>query len=663
VTDSKTTTAKAGTFEIRLDPYQSLCEIRSEKRHLRFRAEAAFETPQGPARASLFSGSSAEQREDGLEIRGRNDLLQWSILLEPFQDDLLEMRTTFQARGPGKVRLLSHDPMILNLEESWLGEGDLDKLCKWTQPFDVWGRPGQFSLGQPVPPKFDPYWQGAVFDPHSAEALCFGFRQNCQWADRVDFEEARLRLSSRIDVPLQAPLQSDRLLLCLDLPVTQAMLRIKPTYQLRVPAEKTAEHFGWNSWDYYRLEVTAQDVLENVEFLASDPELRRKIRYIIVDDGWETMVGDWDVSDRFGMAMAELAERIRQAGFVPGLWSAPFLANRHSRLLKNRPDLAVQCSGEPYSAWSLTGCAPPWGDRCQLDPTRQEVVEHIEKTYRKFREWGYGYFKTDFLSNCVKPAFGVGQDVPGRRLELEFHDRDQGLLCAHRRCMRAIRDAIGPESFWTGCGTLYATGAGLMDASRISADIHVYWKELLRCAGSVLFNYHLQGRLWLSDPDFAVFRGRDTVKPGMMDWHNHARDDEEVFGLDEARLWATCLILSGGLIVLGDRLESLNDRGMEIVRKVLTLAGGRAGVPLDPESAMPGLVCKRQGGMILLGLLNWQDSPRPLGQALAQRGEDLPARMEEVWTGRTIDRDALGRLEVPARGAVLLVGEAAASGG
>ncbi len=656
MTDSQTAVEKVGKFEILLDPGQGLCEIRIAERYIRFSGKVIFQTPSGCNEASLFSGCTLQQREGGLEIRSGQDPLRWGIRMTPLEEDLLEMQTTFESSGPEKVRLLSHDPMILDLEDSWLGEKDLDELCRWTQPFDVWGRPGQFRLGEPIPPKFDPYWQGAIFDPQSVEALCFGFRQNCQWADGVDVQGTRLRLSSRIDVPLRTQLQSDRLLLSLDLPVTEGMVRIKPTYQPRVPAEKTAEHFGWNSWDYYRLEVTARDVLENVEFLASDPRLRSRIRYIIVDDGWETMVGDWDVSERFGMDMAELAARIRQAGFVPGLWSAPFLANRHSRLLSARPDLAVQCQGRPYSFWALTGCAPPWGDRCQLDPTRQEVVEHIEKTYRKFRDWGYGYFKTDFLSNPIKPAFGVGDDVPGNKIELAFHDPDQGLIRAHRRCMQALRQAIGPESFWTGCGTLYATGAGLMDASRISADVHVYWSQLLNCARSVLFNYHLQGRLWLSDPDFAVFRGKDTAKADMMDWHNVEKGGKEVFTLSEAQMWASCVILSGGLVILGDRFKGLNDRGLDIVGKVLELSGGQPGVPLDPASPLPERLLKRDGDRILLGLFNWSQEARPIGAGLEADDCALPGEFRDVWSQRALGFSELGDLEIEPHCCLLLQG-------
>jgi hypothetical protein len=172
-----------------------------------------------------------------------------------------------------------------------------------------------------------------------------------------------------------------------------------------------------------------------------------------------------------------------------------------------------------------------------------------------------------------------------------------------------------------------------------------------------MFNFHLHGNVWLNDPDFAVFRGRDTSREGMMDWHNHDRVDQQVFDLHEARLWATCTILSGGLVILGDRLAGLNEAGLAIVRTVLELSGGQAAVALDISEPMPSLLLKRDGPRVMLGLLNWTDQSRPVGQGLARTSPGLPDRLADVWTGRRFSVSQLPSVQLAPHSGLLLMAD------
>jgi len=130
-----------------------------------------------------------------------------------------------------------------------------------------------------------------------------------------------------------------------------------------------------------------------------------------------------------------------------------------------------------YGEWS----DPVWLDEGGIDP--DIFFDHDGTSYyrlfRKLYKWGYRYFKTDFLSNPFKS--GVGTAGPAELGILQFHNPEDGLMRAHRRCMQAIRAAIGEDSFWLGCGSIWATGAGLMDGSRISSDIHATWQSVSKC--------------------------------------------------------------------------------------------------------------------------------------------------------------------------------------
>jgi hypothetical protein len=254
------------------------------------------------------------------------------------------------------------------------------------------------------------------------------------------------------------------------------------------------------------------------------------------------------------------------------------------------------------------GCDPPWGDRIFLDPTHPGVREHLTSLYRRLYAWGFRYFKTDFLADPIAHEFD-GERMKWRG-QLQFHDPAIGLVRGHRACMEAIRAAIGPDSFWLGCGSLFASGAGIMDATRISADMRVHFTNLLMCARSAIFNGNLHGGPFLADPDFSVFRGRDTALPhglevpaeGKKPYDRLKADTGPVFDLAESRLWAAVLIMSGGLVMLSDRLDGLNAVGLAIVETLLAHCGGEPAIPADLFAPLPAVwTADRDGRPYALG--------------------------------------------------------------
>ncbi len=78
----------------------------------------------------------------------------------------------------------------------------------------------------------------------------------------------------------------------------------------------------------------------------------RALRRIFqIDDGWQLDVGDWVPNARFPSGMEAMARRIEAAGFLPGLWLAPFLVRPSSRLYRERPEwLLRDAQGRPVLA-------------------------------------------------------------------------------------------------------------------------------------------------------------------------------------------------------------------------------------------------------------------------------------------------------------------------
>lgn len=180
-----------------------------------------------------------------------------------------------------------------------------------------------------------------------------------------------------------------------------------------------------------------------------------------------------------------------------------------------------------------------------------------------------------------------------------------------------------------------------MDASRVSADISVRWDDLVKCGRNAFLNQFGHGKIWLNDPDFLVVRGRDTAVPNLV--HQLKVDDQltsrsaipDSFTLDEARMWATIVLLSGGVVTLSDPIGLLNDSGLDVLKQVVTRLSGVPGRVVSWTADLPHVVVHKAGCRSLIGVFNW--SSRPM-EGLAEEVVPSVARgkfaWRDVWSGQ-----------------------------
>ena len=74
----------------------------------------------------------------------------------------------------------------------------------------------------------------------------------------------------------------------------------------------------------------------------------RAFRFFQLDDGYQKSLGDWTTSDRFPHGHAWLTGKIREAGFEPALWLAPFAAS------ENAPVAGLGPLRDPYTIAAAT---------------------------------------------------------------------------------------------------------------------------------------------------------------------------------------------------------------------------------------------------------------------------------------------------------------------
>ena len=384
---------------------------------------------------------------------------------------------------------------------------------------------------------------------------------------------------------------------------------------------------GWNSWDCCRWTVTEDEVVENAEFIAADPVLRRHVKRIIVDDGWQYCYGEWEPNPLFPGGMKKLADRLRKLGFKPGLWFAPSIVEPHCRIAQLDYDmLALSEGGQPclgYRCMERSGFL--------LDPTVPKARRFVEELFDRYAGMGYAYFKLDFLAATLQAK--------------RFHDRSVPRSRILRLLLESVANGVAGRAEILGCNYPFATGNSRVDAVRVGSDIHADWNCIRRNAVSLAGMFWSNKRLWLNDPDFALCRGRDTaadighLKPNFVFCRPESgfspRYDFtlENSTLDEQKVLLSLVIMTGGAVNLSDRMSRLDAEGLELARKTVSAESGFGGRPLDLfERELPIYWSQRlsHGGRFLV--VNWEDAPReiPVDWQLAAPGV---AAVRDFWTG------------------------------
>lgn len=380
------------------------------------------------------------------------------------------------------------------------------------------------------------------------------------------------------------------------------------------PLQFKAPPTGWCSWYCFGPDVTEQQVLDNLDAIAkSVPALR----YVQIDDGYQSAMGDWlETGKAFGGGVQGVLKKIRERGFEPAIWVAPFIAEAASQVFQNHPDWFIKdADGKPLPSDRVTFGGWRHGPWYALDGTNPEVQQHLETVFRTMRqEWGCTYFKLD--ANFWGAMHGG-----------HFHDPHATRIEAYRRGMAAILRGAG-DSFLLGCNHPIWPSFGLIHGSRSSNDISRDWNTFAHTARENLSRNWQNGQLWWNDPDCAVLTGNLSE--------------------DEFHFHATALYATGGMLLSGDDLTRLPPDRLDILKKLLPPTGVAA--RFEDETLHIGVVTLPD--RYVLCLFNWEDT----SQTLSVRLPHL-CRLRDFWTDLDlgIHRDIFETGPMPPHSARLIV--------
>lgn len=299
---------------------------------------------------------------------------------------------------------------------------------------------------------------------------------------------------------------------------------------------------GWTSWYHYYQNINRDIILENIY---NFKKYKKNIDVFQIDDGYQTAVGDWLSIDteKFPEGMKYIADRIKENGYLAGIWIAPFVCEAESETFQTKKDWILKDSyGKPVSAGSN------WSGFYALDFYHPEVRAYIKQVFEVILdEWGYDMVKLDFLyAVCLLPR----------------EDKTRGQIMTE--AMEFLRECVQDKKI-LGCGVPLGPAFGLVDYCRIGCDVSLAWddkfymrmlhRERISTRNAILNaigRRQLNNRAFLNDPDVFLLR-EDNIRLN--------QNQKETLALVNH--------LFGSLLFTSDNLRNYTDRQFVIFDRTM----------------------------------------------------------------------------------------------
>jgi alpha-galactosidase len=276
--------------------------------------------------------------------------------------------------------------------------------------------------------------------------------------------------------------------------------------------------YHYCSW-YYRAEHFSHADLEEVLAGLDRVDPARQLQTVQIDMGYAPHLGDWlQPSPAWPQGLEPGIRAITARGYQAGVWVAPFMVGCGSRIAREHPEWLLRgLDGAPLVEWRHYDGSRRDHEHHVLDTSHPEALAYLVGVFSTLRSWGVRFFKTDFLEWGYKDSGRVRRAVPGKT-GAAYYDE----------ALRAIRAAIGEDSYWLGCICYFAPAIGYMDGMRVSSDVGARWgseggtgndgvgggtQNMIQESFATLWQNNL---LWQCDPDVVFVR----------DHHVHHSADE-----------------------------------------------------------------------------------------------------------------------------------------
>ncbi len=258
------------------------------------------------------------------------------------------------------------------------------------------------------------------------------------------------------------------------------------------PKRGVKKIFGYTSWYNYYQNIDEKTLLRDLDALDS------RFNLFQLDDGYQTKIGDWLSVDpaKLPGGLEQIVKKIHDKGYMAGLWMAPLVAEKESRLFADHPDwFKKDKNGDPVR------CGANWTGFYALDLENEEVREYIKKCLRHYADMGFDFFKLDFLYAASVPSYKGKTRSQAAEFAYDF-----------------LREVLG-DRLILGCGATLYNAACKFDYMRIGPDVSLEFDDVFymrimhreRISTKVtlkntVFRSFMNDRLFGNDPDVFLLR-------------------------------------------------------------------------------------------------------------------------------------------------------------
>lgn len=295
----------------------------------------------------------------------------------------------------------------------------------------------------------------------------------------------------------------------------------------------------WCSWYAHGWSINDQKISHTLSLISYH---KLRFTHILIDDGWTTW-GDWYTPDpsRF-VDLTETVAQIRLHNLSAGLWFAPFLANKKSKLFQQHPEYFVTHKGRYIQGLKTF---PIWNSILPQQYLLNLSLPAVKKYLTNFidmaiNNWGFTLLKLDFL---YAPYFN-----PTHQSDSIAHKQVSWILNYIKR--------KHPHVTTIACGTPFAPALGRASSFRVSKDT-----ALPPIVPNLL--------------NSLIYRSRTAMlstKLKLLAYFPHLNIDPDVrmFTLDSRATSAIWDTITTNILGVGDNLASLSNQQIESLKLWLT---------------------------------------------------------------------------------------------
>jgi len=178
--------------------------------------------------------------------------------------------------------------------------------------------------------------------------------------------------------------------------------------------------------------------------------------HLFLKDG---LPGNWLSTNKefYPNGVKKTLEKIKDYGFKPGFWVAPFYMNEkaddfqdnYDNLWKNNKGTPSPGEGWLWAANADDNNLPVL---YYMDTTHPKTIEYLKKIFTEYREWGIRYYMLDFLL-AGRP----------RKDDCAYDNTMVRNWEGYRKCLQAVREAAGSDTHLLSAGRFLSGTCGYFE--------------------------------------------------------------------------------------------------------------------------------------------------------------------------------------------------------